>query len=76
MPLLEPMPGGTELNMPAQAVPQFLQNWSLTRVRFGTDRVKREAKYFRRVALVKELPQMVRDELCYRNARLTYWLNS
>jgi predicted TIM-barrel fold metal-dependent hydrolase len=64
-----------ELNMPAQVVPQFLQNWGLTRVMFGTDRVKREPKYFRRIALVKELPQMVRDELCYRNARFAYRLN-
>jgi predicted TIM-barrel fold metal-dependent hydrolase len=61
-----------ELNMAPQVVPQFLQNWGLTRVMFGSDRVRPEAKYFRRVELVKALPQNVRDDLCYRNARLAY----
>lgn len=61
-----------ELNMPPQVVPYFLQNWGLSRVMFGSDRVRPEAKYFRRVELVKGLPQIVRDDLCYRNARVAY----
>jgi predicted TIM-barrel fold metal-dependent hydrolase len=64
-----------ELNLPPQVVPQFLQNWGLTRVMFGSDRVRPEAKYFRRIELVKALPQAVRDELCYRTTRLAYRLN-
>jgi len=60
------------LNMPPQVVPHFLQNWGLTRVMFGSDRVRPEAKYFRRIELVKALPQTLRDDLCYRNARLAY----
>jgi predicted TIM-barrel fold metal-dependent hydrolase len=65
-----------ELNAPPQVVPHFLQNWGLTRVMFGSDRVRPEAKYFRRVEMVKALPPMVRDDLCYRNARVAYRLNS
>jgi predicted TIM-barrel fold metal-dependent hydrolase len=65
-----------ELNMPPQVVPQFLHNWGVARVMFGTDRVRPEAKYFRRIELVKALPPMVRDELCYRNARAAYRLSS
>jgi predicted TIM-barrel fold metal-dependent hydrolase len=64
-----------ELNMPPQVVPQFLQNWGLARVMFGSDRVRPESKYFRRVELVNALPQVVRDELCYRNARAAYRLD-
>jgi hypothetical protein len=40
-----------------------------------SDRVRPEAKYFRRVELVKALPQIVRDDLGYRNARAAYHLN-
>jgi uncharacterized protein len=65
-----------EMNMPPQIVPRFLQNWGLTRVMFGSDRVRPEAKYFRRVDLVKGLPPAVRDELCYRNASRAYRVNT
>jgi len=64
-----------ELNLPPQIVPRFLQDWGLARVMFGSDRVRPEAKYFRRIELVKALPQVVRDELCYRNARAAYHLD-
>ena len=65
-----------ELNMPPEIVPHFLQSWGLTRVMFGSDRVRPEAKYFRRVEMVKALPPMVRDDLCYHNARIAYRLNN
>jgi predicted TIM-barrel fold metal-dependent hydrolase len=65
-----------ELGMPPQVVPHFLHNWGLTRVMFGSDRVKPEPKYFRRIELVKALPPNVRDDLCYRNARAAYNLRS
>jgi predicted TIM-barrel fold metal-dependent hydrolase len=61
-----------ELNVPPQVVPHFLQNWGLTRVMFGSDRVRPEAKYFRRIELVKALPQQVGDALFYRNAQAAY----
>jgi hypothetical protein len=61
--------------MPPQVVPHFLQNWGLTGVMFDSDRVRPEAKYFRRVELVTALPQIVRDDLGYRNARAAYHLN-
>ncbi len=61
--------------MSPQLVPQFLQNWGLSRVMFGSDRVRPETKYFRRIELVKALPSVVRDDLCYRNARSAYHLN-
>jgi len=64
-----------EMNLPPRVVPQFLQNWGVTRVMFGSDRVRPEAKYFRRIELVKALPQIVRDELCYRNVSAAYQLN-
>jgi predicted TIM-barrel fold metal-dependent hydrolase len=65
-----------EMNQPPQIVPRFLQTWGLNRVMFGSDRVKPEGKYFRRIELVKGLPPTVRDELCYRNASRAYRLNS
>ena len=46
-----------------------------TRIMLDSDRVRPEAKYFRRVELVKALPQIVRDDLGYRNARAAYHLN-
>jgi len=64
-----------ESNMPPQVVPQFLQNWGSTRVMFGSDRVRPEAKYFRRVELVKALPEVIRDDLGYRNALVAYQLD-
>jgi predicted TIM-barrel fold metal-dependent hydrolase len=64
-----------ELNISPQVVPHFLQDWGLARVMFGSDRVRPESKYFRRVELVKALSPVVRDELCYRNARAAYNLN-
>jgi predicted TIM-barrel fold metal-dependent hydrolase len=61
-----------ELNMQPEIVPRFLQEWGLRRVMFGSDRVRPEAKYFRRIELVTALPQAIRDDLCYRNARAAY----
>ena len=61
-----------ELNMPPEIVPRFLKEWGLTRVMFGSDRVRPEAKYFRRIELVRALPEVARDDLCYRNARAAY----
>lgn len=63
-----------ELNMPPEIVPRFLKEWGSTRVMFGSDRVRPEAKYFRRIELVRALPPVARDDLCYRNPRAAYKL--
>lgn len=63
-----------QLNLPPQVLPYLLQRWGSAKIMFGSDRIGREEKYFRRVQLIRSIPLPYRDDLCHRTATAVYRL--
>jgi len=63
-----------QLNLPPQVLPHLLQRSGSTKIMFGSDRIGREEKFFRRVRFIKSIPPPYRDDLCQRTATLVYRL--
>lgn len=63
-----------QLHLPPQVLPYLLQRCGSTKIMFGSDRIVREEKYFRRVRFMKSIPQPHREDLCHRTAARVYRL--
>ena len=63
-----------QLNLPPQVLPYLLQRSGSTKIMFGSDRIGREEKFFRRVQFINNIPPPYRDDLCQRTATLVYGL--
>ena len=63
-----------QLNLPPQVLPYLLQRCGSAKIMFGSDRIVREEKYFRRVEFIKSIPQPYLDDLCHRTASQVYRL--
>jgi predicted TIM-barrel fold metal-dependent hydrolase len=63
-----------ELNLPPQIVPSLLQRCGSAKFMFGSDRIGREQKFFRRVQYIRSLPLPYREDLCQRTAARVYQL--
>jgi predicted TIM-barrel fold metal-dependent hydrolase len=63
-----------QLNLPPQVLPYLLQRSGSAKIMFGSDRIGREEKFFRRVQFIKSIPQPYHDDLCQRTATLVYRL--
>ena len=63
-----------QLNLPARVLPYLLQHADTRKIMFGSDRIVREEKYFRRVQFIKNLPPPYHDDVCYRTATRVYRL--
>jgi predicted TIM-barrel fold metal-dependent hydrolase len=63
-----------QLQLPPHVLSFLLQHCAPTRLMFGTDRIVREEKYFRRVEVLRSLPLPQRDDLSYRTAARIYRL--
>jgi predicted TIM-barrel fold metal-dependent hydrolase len=61
-----------QLSLPPQVLPYLVQNCGSARLMFGSDRLRREEKYFRRVETIRAFPPPYRDDLCYRTASRVY----
>jgi predicted TIM-barrel fold metal-dependent hydrolase len=61
-----------QLNLPPQVLPYLLQRAGSTKIMFGSDRIGREEKFFRRVQFINHVPQPYRDDLCQRTAAVVY----
>lgn len=64
-----------QLSLPPQVLPYLLQRAGSEKIMFGSDRILREEKYFRRVQFSKHLPPLYRDDLCHRTALRVYQLH-
>jgi predicted TIM-barrel fold metal-dependent hydrolase len=63
-----------ELNLPPQVLPYLLQYCGSSKLMFGSDRINREEKYFRRTWTISNIPLLYRDDLCQRTATQLYRL--
>jgi predicted TIM-barrel fold metal-dependent hydrolase len=63
-----------QLNLPPQVLPYLLQRSGSTKLMFGSDRIGREEKFFRRVRFIKSIPPLYRDDLCQGTATRVYRL--
>jgi len=63
-----------QLNLPPQVLPYLLQHCRSEKIMFGSDRLGREEKFFRRVQFIRSLPPPYREDLCYRTAANVYRL--
>ncbi len=63
-----------QLNLPPRVLPYLLQQADTTKIMFGSDRLVREEKYFRRVQFIQSIPPPHRDHVCYRAAARVYRL--
>jgi len=63
-----------QLNLPPQVLHYLLQRSGSAKVMFGTDRIGREEKYFRRVRAIRNISPPYRDDLCQRTATRLYRL--
>ena len=63
-----------ELNLPPQVVPFLIQRCGSAKLMFGSDRIGREQKFFRRIQYIQSLPLPYRDDLCQRTAARVYRL--
>lgn len=63
-----------ELNLSPQVVPFLIQRCGSAKLMFGSDRIGREQKFFRRVQYIQSLPLPYRDDLCQRTAARVYRL--
>jgi predicted TIM-barrel fold metal-dependent hydrolase len=63
-----------QLNLTPQVAPYLLQQADTAKIMFGSDRLVREAKYFRRVQFIQNIPSSYRDNVCYRTAARVYRL--
>jgi predicted TIM-barrel fold metal-dependent hydrolase len=63
-----------QLNLPPHVLPYLLQRCGSAKMMFGSDRIVREEKYFRRVEFIKSIPQPHLDNLCHRTASQVYRL--
>jgi predicted TIM-barrel fold metal-dependent hydrolase len=63
-----------QLGVPPQVLSDLLERWGSSRVMFGSDRLAREEKYFRRVEAVKAIPAPHGEDLSYRSASQAYRL--
>lgn len=64
-----------QLNLPPSVLPYLLQRCAATKLMFGSDRIVREEKYFRRVQMIRNIPPPYRDDLCSRTATRVYRLS-
>ncbi len=63
-----------ELSLPPQVLLFLIRHCGSARLMFGSDRLRREDKYFRRVETIRAVPPPYRDDLCYRTASRVYGL--
>ncbi len=63
-----------QLNLPPQVLPYLLQRRGSAKLMFGSDRIGREEKFFRRVQFISSIPQPYRDDLCQQTATRVYRL--
>ncbi|MCS6926118.1 MAG: amidohydrolase family protein [Candidatus Binatia bacterium] len=63
-----------QLHLPPQVLPYLLQRCESTKMMFGSDRLGREEKYFRRVQFMQSVPQPHREDLCHRTVARVYRL--
>ncbi len=63
-----------QLNLPPSVLPYLLQRCAATKLMFGSDRLVREEKYFRRVQVIRNISPSYRDDLCSRTATRIYRL--
>ncbi len=63
-----------QLNLPPQVLPCLLQRSGSAKIMFGSDRIGREEKFFRRVQFISSIPPPYRDDLCHRTATSLYRL--
>jgi len=65
-----------QLNLPSQVLPYLLQRSGSAKIMFGSDRIGREEKFFRRVQFIRNIPPLYRDDLCHRTATHVYRLQN
>ena len=63
-----------QLHLPPQALPYLLQRCGSAKLLFGSDRIGREEKFFRRVQFIRSIPPPYRDGLCQQTATRVYRL--
>ena len=63
-----------QLNLPPQVLPYLLQRRGSAKLMFGSDRIGREEKFFRRVQFISSIPLPYRDDLCQQTATRVYRL--
>jgi predicted TIM-barrel fold metal-dependent hydrolase len=63
-----------QLNLAPQVLPYLLQRLGASKIMFGSDRLMREEKYFRRVQVARTVPPPYRDDLCSHTALRVYRL--
>lgn len=63
-----------QLNLPPQVLPYLLQRCGSGKIMFGSDRIGREEKFFRRVQFIRSIPPLYRDDLCQQTATRVYRL--
>jgi predicted TIM-barrel fold metal-dependent hydrolase len=62
------------LQLPPQVLQELLQRCGSAKIMFGSDRLGREEKYFRRGQVISSIPPLYRDDLCHRTATRVYRL--
>lgn len=63
-----------QLDLTPQVLPYLLQHSGAAKMMFGSDRIVREEKYFRRTQVIRSIPLPYRDDLCSRTAMRVYGL--
>jgi predicted TIM-barrel fold metal-dependent hydrolase len=63
-----------QLNLPPQVLPYLLQRCGSAKIMFGSDRIGREEKYFRRARAIRNILPPYRDDLCQQTATRVYRL--
>jgi len=63
-----------QLNLAPQVLTYLLHRSGASKIMFGSDRLMREEKYFRRVQVVRTVPPPYRDDLCSQTAVRVYRL--
>ena len=63
-----------QLGEPPRVLSNLLEHWGSSRVMFGSDRLAREEKYFRRVTAIRAILAPYGEDLSYRSASQAYGL--
>jgi len=63
-----------QLHLPPQVLPYLLQRSGSAKIMFGSDRIGREEKFFRRVQFIGSIPPPYGEDLRHRTATLVYRL--
>lgn len=63
-----------QLHLTPRVLPYLLQQADTAKIMFGSDRLVREEKYFRRVQFINNIPPPYHADVCYRTAARVYRL--